>query len=44
VGVSRWTLTRTRPSGERLEEQGIDLLQFREGKIVEKDSYWKIVQ
>ena len=43
MGVSKWTLTGTTTSGIRVEVQGVDLLEFREGKVVQKDSYWKIV-
>ena len=42
--VSEWTLTGTRPSGERVEVRGVDLLEFRSGRIVRKDSFWKIVR
>lgn len=42
-GVSEWTLTGTRASGERLEVRGVDLLEFSGGKIIRKDSFWKIV-
>ncbi len=41
--VSEWTLTGTTTKGERIEVRGCDLLEFRDGKIVRKDSYWKIV-
>lgn len=43
VGVSEWTLTGTRTSGERIEVRGVDLLEFRDGKITRKDSFWKIL-
>lgn len=43
-GVSQWTLTGTAGDGQRLEVRGCDLLQFRDGQIVHKDSYWKIVE
>lgn len=43
-GVSRWRLTGTRTNGEKVEVQGCDLLNFRDGKITRKDSYWKIVE
>ena len=43
-GVSTWLLTGTSTTGERIRVHGVDLLQFRSGKIVKKDSYWKIVQ
>lgn len=43
-GVSEWLLTGTTTSGARVEVRGCDLFEFREGKIVRKDSYWKIVE
>ena len=43
-GFSEWTLTGTTPEGERLEVRGTDHLEFKDGKIVRKDSYWKIVE
>jgi ketosteroid isomerase-like protein len=43
-GVSRWRLMGTRPTGEKVEVHGCDLLDFAGGKIVRKDSYWKIVE
>ena len=43
-GVSEWTLTGTALSGKRLEVRGVDLLEFTEGKITRKDSFWKIVE
>ncbi len=42
-GVSEWTLTGTSVSGQRLEVRGVDLLEFTEGKITRKDSFWKIL-
>jgi ketosteroid isomerase-like protein len=42
-GVSEWTLTGTTAGGKRLELRGCDLWTFREGQVVRKDSYWKIV-
>ncbi|MEJ2287106.1 MAG: nuclear transport factor 2 family protein [Deinococcales bacterium] len=42
-GVSEWTLTGTRPTGERIEVRGVDLLEFEDGAVVRKDSYWKIL-
>ena len=42
-GVSEWTLTGTRQSGERIEVRGADFLEFRDGKITRKDSFWKIL-
>jgi ketosteroid isomerase-like protein len=43
-GVSEWTLTGTSLSGQRLEVRGVDLLEFVDGKITRKDSFWKILQ
>jgi steroid delta-isomerase-like uncharacterized protein len=43
-GVSEWTLTGTTTEGERLELRGCDLWTFRNGKVVKKDSYWKLVE
>ena len=44
VGVSQWTLTGTTADGKHLEVRGLDVLDFRDGKVVRKDSYWKIVE
>ena len=44
MGFSEWTLTGTTPDGERLEVRGTDHLEFKDEKIVRKDSYWKIVE
>ena len=42
LGVSEWTLTGTSISGEHIEVRGVDLLEFAQGKIIRKDSFWKI--
>jgi len=43
-GVSEWTLTGTSSVGRQIEVRGLDLLEFnRDGKILRKDSYWKIL-
>ena len=44
MGVSEWTLTGTTTSGVRLKVRGCDHWEFREGKVIRKDSYWKIVE
>jgi ketosteroid isomerase-like protein len=44
VGISRWTLRGTSIDGERIEVNGCDFYTFNEGKVVKKDSYWKIRQ
>jgi ketosteroid isomerase-like protein len=43
TGISKWTLTGTTPSGARVEVRGCDFYSFRDGLVVRKDSYWKIV-
>lgn len=42
--VSEWLLTGTRTDGERVRVRGCDHYQFRDGRVVRKDSYWKIVE
>ena len=42
--ISKWTLTGTTREGTRLEVQGCDFYKFRDGKVIRKDSYWKIVE
>ena len=42
-GVSEWLLTGTTTVGERIAVRGCDLWEFRDGLVVRKDSYWKIV-
>ena len=43
-GVSEWTLTGTTLSGNKIEVRGVDLLEFTGGKIIRKDSFWKILE
>jgi ketosteroid isomerase-like protein len=43
-GVSEWLLTGTAPDGSALRVRGCDHLEFRRGKVIRKDSYWKIVE
>jgi steroid delta-isomerase-like uncharacterized protein len=43
TGISKWTLTGTTREGRRLEVRGCDFYTFRDGRVVRKDSYWKIV-
>lgn len=44
LGVSEWTLTGTSVSGTQVEVRGVDLLEFADGKIIRKDSFWKILE
>jgi ketosteroid isomerase-like protein len=43
-GVTEWTLTGATTSGVALNVCGCDHYTFRDGQIVRKDSYWKIVE
>ena len=43
TGMSKWTLTGTSSDGKRTEVRGCDFYTFRDGKVIRKDSYWKIV-
>ena len=43
TGISKWILTGTTREGTRKEVHGCDFYTFRNGKVVRKDSYWKIV-
>jgi ketosteroid isomerase-like protein len=42
--VSEWLLTGTRPDGTAVKVRGCDHYEFRDGHIIRKDSYWKIVE
>jgi ketosteroid isomerase-like protein len=42
--VSEWLLTGTRVDGTKVRVRGCDHYEFRDGKIVRKDSYWKLVE
>jgi ketosteroid isomerase-like protein len=42
IGVSQWTLKGTSNIGAPIEVRGCDFFTFRGGKIIKKDSYWKI--
>jgi len=44
LGVSTWLLTGTTKTGDPLRVRGVDLLEFRDGWVIKKDSYWKIVE
>jgi ketosteroid isomerase-like protein len=43
-GMSKWLLTGSRSDGQRIKVRGCDFYTFRDGKVVRKDSYWKIVE
>jgi ketosteroid isomerase-like protein len=41
--VTVWTVTGKGDDGEELNYRGCDLYEFRDGKILNKDTYWKQV-
>lgn len=41
--VSEWTCVATTPKGRRMEVRGCDLFQFRDDKVLRKDTYFKQV-
>ncbi len=43
-GASEWTHTGTTVAGMKLNVRGCDLWEFRNGRIIRKDSYWKSVE
>lgn len=43
-GVSEWTLSGTTNAGIKLKVRGCDLWEFQNGKIIKKNSFWKIVE
>lgn len=44
IGMSKWLLTGTALDGSRRRVRGCDFYTFRDGLVVRKDSYWKIVE
>jgi ketosteroid isomerase-like protein len=44
LGVSEWLLTGTTKDGRKVEVRGNDHYEFQGGKVIRKDSYWKIVE
>jgi len=44
MGMSEWLLTGTMLDGVRVRVRGCDHWEFRDGKVIRKDSYWKIVE
>jgi len=44
LGVSEWLLTGTTREGRKVEVRGCDHYELRGGKVIRKDSYWKIVE
>ncbi len=43
TGMSKWLLTGTLLDGTKLRVRGCDFYTFADGKVIRKDSYWKIV-
>lgn len=44
MGCSEWRRTGNTTSGEKQDWQGCDLFTFRNGLVIKKDSYFKIVR
>ena len=44
MGISEWLLTGTLSSGEQVAVRGCDHYEFRDGNVIRKDWYWKIVE
>jgi ketosteroid isomerase-like protein len=44
TGMSKWLLTGTARDGAKKRVHGCDFYTFRDGKVIRKDSYWKIVE
>jgi len=44
MGVSEWLLTGTTTAGAKVKVRGCDHWEFRNNKVIRKDSYWKIVE
>jgi hypothetical protein len=50
MGISEWTVPGTTRVGVRVEARGTDHYEFRDGKVIRKDTgrsskgYWKIVE
>ncbi len=42
--VSVWMVTGTGSDGEKLNYRGCDIYTFRGDKILDKDTYWKLVE
>jgi hypothetical protein len=44
TGMSKWTVSGTTLAGQKTRANGCDFYTFRDGLVVKKDSYWKIVE
>ena len=44
TGMSKWLLTGTTLDGVWKAVRGCDFYTFQDGKVIRKDSYWKIVE
>jgi ketosteroid isomerase-like protein len=43
-GMSKWLLTGAKVDGGKVRVRGCDFYTFRGGRVIRKDSYWKIVE
>ena len=44
MSVLQWLLTGTTKYGHRLAVRGCDHYEFLDGRVICKDSYWKIIE
>jgi ketosteroid isomerase-like protein len=44
TGMSKWLLTGTARDGTKKKVRGCDFYTFRDGMVIRKDAYWKIVE
>jgi ketosteroid isomerase-like protein len=44
TGISQWTIRGTSTAGQRVDVRGCDFYTFGDGKIVKKNSCWKVRQ
>lgn len=44
MGFLEWTVTGTTLAGARVEVRGTEHHELLDGKVIRKDSYWKIVE
>jgi ketosteroid isomerase-like protein len=44
MAFSEWTLKGTLTNGENIEVRGTDHLEFKDGKVLVKDAWWKMIE
>lgn len=43
-GLSEWTVQGSSADGRKIDWLGCDLWEFADGKVVKKDTYWKLIE